>query len=300
MLGKLLLREILFCPERAERGVKNDDLIKISEMAKMCGISRQTLILYDKNGLLKPAYVSETGYRYYSVDQLPYLRLICLLKSLGVTLAELNVFLHEASPDDRPERAAELLDSRAAEIREQVARLRRQAAEVDQLGELLRHAPTRARNANVPYVEWIEERKAIFVPFPAEEMDAKKLHITLMKAWRELLGADMIPSRGFGSLIRTEALNTEAPLAGAGSIVLLPHDHEVPGATVITLPAGEYVTMYNFSMPYDLEPDRELLAWVREQGLEPQGNIVDCCLLDTVFHTEQHPADFCRVEIRVR
>lgn len=266
----------------------------------MCGISRQTLILYDRNGLLRPAYVSETGYRYYSLDQLPYLRHICLLKSLGVTLAELNAYLHEVPNGDRPERAAQLLDARAAEIRTEVGRLRRQAAEVEQLGELLRHAPTRERNVGVPYFQWIEERKAIFVPFPAGEMDTKKLHVTLMEAWRQLLDAGMIPSRGFGSLVRTEALEGEAPLDGAGSIVLLPHDQEVPGATVVTLPAGEYATMYHFSMPYDLEADHVLLAWVREQGLEPVGDIVDRCLLDTVFHTEEHPADFSRAELRVR
>lgn len=277
-----------------------DDLIRISEMARMCGISRQTLILYDKNGLLKPVFVSATGYRYYSVDQLPYLRHICLLKSLGVTLAELNAYLHEVSPDDRPERAAELLDSRAADIREQVDKLRRQAAEVNQLGRLLRHAPTRERNVDVPYVEWIEERRAIFVPFPTEQMDSTKLHTTLMEAWRKLLDAGMIPSQGFGSLIRTEAISTLTPLKGAGSIVLVPHEQEVRGATVVTLPAGEYATMYNFSMPYDLEPDRRLLAWVKEQGMESQGDIVDRCLLDTVFHTEEHPTDFCRVEIRIR
>lgn len=274
-------------------------LIKISEMARMCGISRQTLILYDRNGLLRPAYVSETGYRYYSVDQLPYLRHICLLKSLGVTLAELNAYLHEGSPADRPERVAQLLDARAAEIREQVARLQRQAAEVEQLGELLRHAPVRQRNAGVPYMAWIGERKAVYVPFREDEMDAGKLHVTLMEAWRQLLGADMIPSRGFGALVRRDAIATETPLAGAGSIVLLPHDQEVPGATVITLPAGTYATMYHFSMPYDLEPDRQLLAWVRAQGMEPQGDIIDRCLLDAVFHTKEHPADFARVEIRV-
>lgn len=56
------------------RGAKTDGLIKISDMAAMVRVSRQTLILYDKNGLLHPAYVNEAGYRYYSVDQLPYLR----------------------------------------------------------------------------------------------------------------------------------------------------------------------------------------------------------------------------------
>ena len=88
--------------------------------------------------------------------------------------------------------------------------------------------------------------------------------------------------------------------SGAGSIVVLPHDREVPGATVIDIPAGVYATMYHYAMPYDLAGERRLLAWMAERGLEPEGDAIDRCLFDTVFHTEEHAADFSRVEIKVR
>lgn len=277
-----------------------DELVKISEMASMCGVSRQTLILYDKNGLLKPAYVSETGYRYYSVDQIPYLRHIALLKSLGVTLAELNEYLHEVPAERRPQRAAELLDQRSRKIRMQMVELQRQAEEIDQLSRLFRHVDTRERNAGVPFVEWIDERSAVYTPYPSDQMDPKKLHVTLMKAWRQVLGAEMIPSAGFGSLLKTSALNTASPLREAGSIVLLPMRRMIPGATIIKMPAGEHVVMYDYAMPYDLSPCRKLLRWMSEHHLEPAGEVYSCCLLDAVFHTKQHDADFCRVEIRIR
>ena len=66
--------------------MEGDDLIRVSEMAALHGVSRQTLILYDRNGLLKPEHVGANGYRYYSIDQVPRLRLICLLKEMGVPL----------------------------------------------------------------------------------------------------------------------------------------------------------------------------------------------------------------------
>ena len=60
--------------------------ISISEMAKLHGITRQTLIHYDNIDLFKPAKVDTNGYRYYCKHQIPYLREICFLKSLGISL----------------------------------------------------------------------------------------------------------------------------------------------------------------------------------------------------------------------
>ncbi|MEE1044548.1 MAG: MerR family transcriptional regulator [Olegusella sp.] len=279
------------------RGAKTDGLIKISDMAAMVRVSRQTLILYDKNGLLHPAYVNEAGYRYYSVDQLPYLRFICLLKSTGVPLAQIRELMWGRRD---PRAVAAVLGERASDIRREVARLSLQAEEIDQLSELFLHAEARELGDDLPQVQWIDARRAIYVPFPTQEMDPGKLHLTLMQAWGQLLDAGMIPSRGFGSVVRVAALGSETPLAGAGSIVVLPHDREVPGATVIDIPAGVYATMYHYAMPYDLAGERRLLAWMAERGLEPEGDAIDRCLFDTVFHTEEHAADFSRVEIKVR
>ena len=48
----------------------NDDYLTIGQMAELNHVSSQTLRLYDKKGLLSPAYQGESnGYRYYHVDQ---------------------------------------------------------------------------------------------------------------------------------------------------------------------------------------------------------------------------------------
>ncbi|EGT4207022.1 MerR family DNA-binding transcriptional regulator, partial [Clostridioides difficile] len=39
------------------------------EFAKLCGISKQTLIFYDKIGIFSPEYKDKNNYRYYSVYQ---------------------------------------------------------------------------------------------------------------------------------------------------------------------------------------------------------------------------------------
>ena len=45
-------------------------MLRIGEFAKSLGVSIQTLRNWDKEGKLKPTYVTENGYRYYSEDLL--------------------------------------------------------------------------------------------------------------------------------------------------------------------------------------------------------------------------------------
>lgn len=278
-------------------GVPHDDsLIKISEMAALHGISRQTLILYDKNGLLHPAYVNESGYRYYSISQIPYLRLICLLKRMGVPLAEIREFMQTRSVGD----VGRLLQGRRAHVESQIAQLTEQLREIQQLEGLFAHADTAEKNVNLPRIEWLPKRRAIFSPYPSGPMNMKKLHLALMGAWGELLNAGLLPSCGFGSMIPVAGLDGKNSLEGAGSIVIVPDGREIPGSRMVTLPEGEYVTMYKMAMPYELGPTRELLAWMDSRGLEPADNVFDLCILDTAFYDEDHRSDLCRVEIPLR
>ena len=72
-------------------------LLTISEMAYIHGITRTTLIYYDKIGLFQPETVDENGYRYYSPTQIPMLREICFLRSIGMptTVGQLGITLDE-------------------------------------------------------------------------------------------------------------------------------------------------------------------------------------------------------------
>lgn len=44
--------------------------LSIGKMAKSLGVTEQTLRNWDKSGRLKPAYIAESGYRYYTEEQL--------------------------------------------------------------------------------------------------------------------------------------------------------------------------------------------------------------------------------------
>src|SRR5579872_4188347 len=71
-------------------------MLKIGEFARVGQVSIATLRHYDQCGLLKPRELDpDTGYRYYSLDQLARLNRILALKELGFPLEQIAHLLEE-------------------------------------------------------------------------------------------------------------------------------------------------------------------------------------------------------------
>ncbi|MEU6604941.1 MerR family transcriptional regulator [Streptomyces shenzhenensis] len=68
----------------------DDGLQSIGVFAARARLSAKALRLYDRLGLLSPAYVDElSGYRYYRADQVERARLVALLRQLDMPLARI-------------------------------------------------------------------------------------------------------------------------------------------------------------------------------------------------------------------
>lgn len=73
-------------------------MIPIGKMAGYCQTSIQTLRLYDRKGLLRPAFVdSQSHYRYYLPEQIFQFALIKYLQSSDLTLEEIKAVLADDS-----------------------------------------------------------------------------------------------------------------------------------------------------------------------------------------------------------
>jgi DNA-binding transcriptional MerR regulator len=75
-------------------------MFRIGEFAQIAQVSTRQLRFYDQLGLLQPAHSDvQSGYRYYSIRQLPRLNCILALKDLGLTLEQIGPLLKdELSP----------------------------------------------------------------------------------------------------------------------------------------------------------------------------------------------------------
>ncbi len=72
-------------------------MMSVKEVCKLSGVSARTLHYYDSIGLLCPAFVSESGYRYYDNDNLERLHDILLFRELEFSLSDINNIL--SNPD---------------------------------------------------------------------------------------------------------------------------------------------------------------------------------------------------------
>lgn len=72
---------------------------KIGDFSQLGQVSVRTLRLYDELDLIKPAETDKwTGYRYYTLDQLPRLNRILALKDLGLSLEQIAQLLKNDLP----------------------------------------------------------------------------------------------------------------------------------------------------------------------------------------------------------
>lgn len=79
----------------------DDSLFQIGEVSKIIGITRKAILLYEEKGLITPAVKDkESGYRYYTADNITQLRSIRSLQSLGLSLKEISEYYYDATNID--------------------------------------------------------------------------------------------------------------------------------------------------------------------------------------------------------
>ena len=119
-------------------------MLKIGEFAWLSQVTVETLRHYDRLGLLKPDHLDQfTGYRYYSLAQLPRLNRILALKDLGLSLEEVARMVGQQV---KPDEIRSILKSQQAELEQgiqeaqrRLARVEARLKQIDQEGKMPEH-----------------------------------------------------------------------------------------------------------------------------------------------------------------
>ena len=106
------------------------------EMAKLCNISVRAVQFYDAKGLLPPSELSEGGRRIYTDDDLTKLRLICMLKELGLSLSSIQGILSSEAP---AKVLNLLLDEHAKLVNDEIEEKKKQLAAIKIVKESIRN-----------------------------------------------------------------------------------------------------------------------------------------------------------------
>ena len=80
--------------------MKKTNMLKAAEFAKLCDVSKDTILYYDRMGLLIPAMRSPNGSRFYYTEQLNTFHIISFLRKAGCSIKDIKLFLDAKKPQD--------------------------------------------------------------------------------------------------------------------------------------------------------------------------------------------------------
>ena len=105
--------------------MKTQNSYKIGQLAKITGLSVDTIRFYESKGLITPNQRSESGYRLYSKADVTTLRFVQRAKRVGFTLGEIHELLAlKLQPDDHTcEEVKQYTADKMCEVNEKIAEL---------------------------------------------------------------------------------------------------------------------------------------------------------------------------------
>lgn len=120
-------------------------MLTVTQLAKQFGISRTSILYYEREGLLLPGKRGDNGYRWYGQQEIERLEKIVAYRSFGVPVARLLTLL-AAHPDDVQQ---QVLHEQFNALEQQIQQLRLQQKAIvqylDQPGMLESRTVTKER-----------------------------------------------------------------------------------------------------------------------------------------------------------
>jgi DNA-binding transcriptional MerR regulator len=137
---------------REAAGAQRNGTLTISKLAALHGLSRSTLLYYDRIGLLRADRQSTAGYRLYGPDAATRLARIVELRSAGLPLETVKRVLESRTP------LAEALERQVVALNKQIEALRTQQRVVL---SLLQTSTTRSRARTLSKEAWTKMFRSI-------------------------------------------------------------------------------------------------------------------------------------------
>lgn len=121
--------------------------LTVGRLARRFGLSRSTLLYYDRIGLLRPSGRSGANYRRYAPEQAERLAQICRYRTAGLPLGDIARILSSGGGE-----VAAVLERRLVELNREIARLR---AQQDVIVRILRRPSLRRRVRGLDRDGWV-------------------------------------------------------------------------------------------------------------------------------------------------
>lgn len=276
-----------------------EELLSIGKMAEINGVSIPTLRLYDKNGLLVPAYVDESsGYRYYTLQQTARLDVIAYMKELGMSLNEIKKVLEKEDVTI----IEDILAQKNEQMHEQMRRLKERHDAVERAIaqiERYRKSPTTGTTS----LEYIDRRYIWSIDCPVNfyEKDRNSYEEIVLALRKELLanGISQVHSYNLGTSIKQEDFESGKFLADK-AFIFSDKSIEDHSGSVTTIDSGMFACIYLDNYDDEVEYGKQLLDFCVRNNYKICGDYL--CEEMTEFHVfdENKRNMFLRLQVPVK
>lgn len=235
---------------------KPEGLFSIGEIAAVCGVSIDTLRFYETKALINPAHTDpESGYRYYSRENLLRLRAILGLKDAGLYLSEIKDYMDGGKQTEQ--KLVELKERR------------------DMLNQAIENLQIRDTKAGDLTVHEIELPERLCLCRTIQASDATHALLAIGEFYDELIRAGVPISRAWPEFCEYPddgLLRGEFPIEDFTVTACLPVDKENASPEAVYFLAGAAVTVNYRGDCYGLQEAYEVLSqYIEAHGYVPVG-----------------------------
>ena len=259
-----------------------DGYFTAGELANLFGISKQTLLYYDKIDLLSPDYICEKGYRHYAIQQYLDLEIIVNLRSFNMSIADIRAYLRQRSKKDFMLMLKQKQMECEAIIQENLSIIK-SLDTIYQNVEKDLEVPF-----NKPLLNYYEERLMKVTPVDNKD-DGKDRIILFTKHAQNNFHTSRSLEKHVGWVISPEDFFVEKgyfPTKAFFSFIST--KHKLRSKRSKTLPAGDYLEIYFKGTYYKNFSSLVMLInnYIEENGLEVVSDVYILTIENHLFYNE--------------
>lgn len=235
------------------------------EFAKICVTTKETLRHYDEVGILRPAFIGENGYRYYTTGQFFDYDLILTLKEAGCSLLEIKNYMEHYEAQDF-----------LAVMKEKAKQLEEEKRKIESMQKLLQYSIESTEYALTeeyykPRLVKCEEEYLIIIKVDHAETQTFSEEVARIREhFLHLDSRDLWEEYSIGSIILRETL--EQGKCYESYYYTRIHSRREDERLWVK-PAGQYVTMLHKGRYSQLPQSYEIMKeFIRKHGLRICGN----------------------------
>lgn len=273
--------------------MNREHFITTGEFAALCGTTKETLFHYDRVGILKPVWVGENGYRYYTPAQFFDFDVIRMLKYTGSSLKEIQEYFR----DYDTERFLKICRERRREIE-------KKKKELEEISRFLEEAVKMTESAleeayDVPELLYENEERLLVSPIePSMEAsihtEARILGEHMKKC--EQCGVNFQVSLGT-QMPREELL--EGRSTESSFFTRIPEGVRVPAQADIHIKPEGYYAAVTHKGTYDSfdQGVRCLLDYIDRENLQIAGDGYACELIGYLSGSEEDYVTQIKIQV---